>query len=101
MGVGTRWTEYCVVGFLVSVGEVKLSTKVFFPFGFSFGKERVGSYEELRYMYRGKWLRYPSGWSMRLCPSQIASFLPKTSFPVATYHLKLTGRDRGLAKVQA
>lgn len=31
-----------------------------------------------------------------LCPSQIASFLPKTSFPVATYHLKLTGRDRGL-----
>lgn len=35
---------------------------------------------------------------MRLCPSQIASFLPKTSFPVATYHLKLTGRDRGLLK---
>lgn len=44
LGVGTRWTEYCVVGFLVSVGEVKLSTKVFFPFGFSFGKERVGSF---------------------------------------------------------
>lgn len=33
--------------FLVSVGEVKLSTKVF---SLAFGKERVGSYEELRYM---------------------------------------------------
>lgn len=39
--------------FLVSVGEVKLSTKVF---SLAFGKERVGSYKELRY----KWLRYPS-----------------------------------------
>lgn len=39
--------------FLVSVGEVKLSTKVF---SLAFGKERFGSYKELGY----KWLRYPS-----------------------------------------
>lgn len=39
--------------FLVSVGKVKLSTKVF---SWGFGKEQVGSYEAVRY----KWLRYPT-----------------------------------------
>lgn len=63
--------------------KVKLSTKVF---SLALGKE-----QKIQNGYDTQLDTLDS-----LCPSQIASFLLKTSFSIATYHLKLTRRLEGL-----
>lgn len=77
--------------------QVKLSTKVF-SLGFGGRSKLVCTRNFKIHVQCKKWLRTYDTHLDGLCPSQIASFLPKTSFPVATYHLKLTRRNRGLLK---